>query len=58
MPKSIRDQIRQEAVRIIADHPDGIRFADLQRQIHEDVIGIRDSRPSDIVKVSVNPPVA
>ncbi|MCY4212272.1 MAG: hypothetical protein OXF68_01445 [Gammaproteobacteria bacterium] len=35
MPKSIRDQIRKEAIRIIADHLNGIRFPDLQRQIHE-----------------------
>ena len=35
MAKSIRSRIRKEAVRIIAEHPEGIRFSDLQRQIHE-----------------------
>ena len=35
MAKSIRARIREEAVRIISNHPEGIRFSDLQRQIHE-----------------------
>ena len=35
MAKSIRARIREEAVRIIKNHPEGIRYSDLQRQIHE-----------------------
>ena len=35
MAKSISARIREEAFRIIADHPEGIRYSDLQRQIHE-----------------------
>lgn len=35
MAKSIGVRIREEAVRIIADHPEGVRFSDLRRQIHE-----------------------
>ena len=35
MAKSITARIRKEAVRIIKDHPEGIRYSDLQRQIHE-----------------------
>lgn len=35
MAKSITARIRKEAVRIIRDHPEGIRYSDLQRQIHE-----------------------
>ena len=34
MAKSIGARIREEAVRIIADHPEGVRFSDLRRQIH------------------------
>ena len=35
MAISIRAQIREQAVRIIAEHPQGIRYSQLQRQIHE-----------------------
>ena len=35
MAKSIRARIREEAVRIIAEHPEGIRYSDLRRRIHE-----------------------
>lgn len=35
MAKSIKARIRTEAVRIIGNHPEGIRYSDLQRQIHE-----------------------
>lgn len=35
MAKSFRTRIREEAVRIITDHPEGIRYSDLQRQIHD-----------------------
>ncbi len=35
MAKGISARIREEAIRIIADHPEGIRYSDLQRQIHE-----------------------
>ena len=35
MAKSIKTRIREEAVRIIKGHPEGIRYSDLQRQIHE-----------------------
>ena len=35
MAKSITSRIREAAVRIIADHPAGIQFSDLRRQIHE-----------------------
>ena len=35
MAKSISARIREEAVRIITAHPEGIRYSDLQRQIHE-----------------------
>ena len=35
MAKSIRARIREEAVRIIEDHPEGIRYSDLRREIHE-----------------------
>lgn len=35
MVKSIRARIREEAVRIIRDHPEGIRYSDLRRQIRE-----------------------
>ena len=35
MAKSIRARIREEAVRIIRDHPEGIRYSELRRQIRE-----------------------
>ena len=35
MVKSIKSRIREEAVRIIAEHPEGIRYSDLRRRIHE-----------------------
>ena len=35
MSKSITARIREEAVRIIENHPEGIRYSDLQRKIHE-----------------------
>ncbi len=35
MAKSTQDRIREEAVRILADHPEGLRYMELQRKIHE-----------------------
>lgn len=35
MAKGIKARIRDEAIQIIGNNPDGIRFSDLQRRIHE-----------------------